>query len=421
MPMIAKNVPPALSVLLAELSDHQSIPEMRKRVRSMLRDLRQQAEADIHSGAATTTGPANRTFSIHLHGGLDLLGTDGCQDLRCRIAAAERISRSVGLIADTVWLTDRVSERFLDFGRATNAKVDRVIADAIILKRLAPLIDAGVVRFSSPWLAACSSCHESFDKEVDFTVKEVAKVFRGEVKRAGQADDSMVFTTGRCFEPEMYLYPNLSEDFTSRDFSQSIIFAQVRSALWKAREAATTGGSVFSNSRAGLAGIMRQEGRLGTKRDLLLMERKREVRVPWVDDLNPAQIVQLRIEAAKALPAFRERMARAMTFSETDLPDSNREDLVAELRQMAVDVRAELEQTQRVSQKFWKTTYGLLGLGLSAYGIATDQVMPGVAGLLPVIQLLMNHQAGQESSLEKLRYKPGFVLVAAQDILAHAT
>ncbi|MGZ3325191.1 MAG: hypothetical protein ACXU9C_29990, partial [Xanthobacteraceae bacterium] len=95
-------------------------------------------------------------------------------------------------------------------------------------------------------------------------------------------------------------------------------------------------------------------------------------------------------------------------------------ELVMELREQSHEVRAELQAAQKNSAKYWKTTYALLGLGLSAYGVATDQVVAGVGGLLPLINLLISHKSGHEKDISKLTTKPGYVLVKAQDILAHA-
>jgi hypothetical protein len=83
-------------------------------------------------------------------------------------------------------------------------------------------------------------------------------------------------------------------------------------------------------------------------------------------------------------------------------------------------VRAELEDRRRTAARFWKGTFGILGLGLSAYGVATDQLVPGVGGLLPIIQLLINHKIGHEAEAGKITRRPGYVLVKAQDILSHA-
>ncbi len=91
-----------------------------------------------------------------------------------------------------------------------------------------------------------------------------------------------------------------------------------------------------------------------------------------------------------------------------------------ELREQAELVRGELQRTQKHSAKYWKVTYGLLGLGLSAYGVSTDQVLPGVGGLLPILQLLIGHKSGHESEVDSQIHKPAYVLLKAQDILAHA-
>jgi hypothetical protein len=110
-----------------------------------------------------------------------------------------------------------------------------------------------------------------------------------------------------------------------------------------------------------------------------------------------------------------------MTVSDPKLTAaSGSDELIAGLREQAAEVRAELDAKRRHSARFWKATYGILGLGLSAYGVAADQLLPGVGGLLPVIHLLISHKTGHESEISKLASKPGYILVKAQDILSHA-
>jgi hypothetical protein len=58
-------------------------------------------------------------------------------------------------------------------------------------------------------------------------------------------------------------------------------------------------------------------------------------------------------------------------------------------------------------------------LGLSAYGVGADEIIAGAGGLLAVIHLLIDHKSGQEAGVSKLTTKPGYVLMKAQDILAH--
>lgn len=110
------DVPPALLLLLHEMAGCESWEDMRRRVKSMLRDLRDQSEAfENKQISRASDAKSSLRFEIHLHGAMDLLARQGCRYLRCRISAAERIARSVGLIADRVWLTDLLTERFVDF------------------------------------------------------------------------------------------------------------------------------------------------------------------------------------------------------------------------------------------------------------------------------------------------------------------
>jgi hypothetical protein len=154
---------------------------------------------------------------------------------------------------------------------------------------------------------------------------------------------------------------------------------------------------------------------------LVLLDRERNFSVPWVSELDASQVLQLREAASSALVPFREKMARAMCVRDLEAVSSTSSSgVVAELREQAAEVHAALEAGRKHSARYWKVTYGLLGLWLSAYGVATDQLLPGVGGLLPVIHLLISHKSGHEADVSKLSSRPGYVLVKAKDILSHA-
>jgi hypothetical protein len=182
-----------------------------------------------------------------------------------------------------------------------------------------------------------------------------------------------------------------------------------------------TGGAVFSNSRIGLAGLARSDGRVFHTGNILMLDQSRDFTVPWVSDLSPLQILQLREEASTALPLLREKICKALKVGDDNLSSRNDIDnLMMSLREQAAEVRSELEAKRKNSARFWKVTYGILGLGLSVYGAATNQAVPAVGGLLPIIQLLIGHKVGHDSDIATLTSKPGYVLVKAQDLLAHA-
>jgi hypothetical protein len=313
-------------------------------------------------------------------------------------------------MADRVWLTDHLSDAVLSMGRATNEALDHLMKHAMTLAPLLPLIAAGIVRFRSPWIPTCGQCSAEFEDEVDFKIER-------------DKDGGYIARTGKSFDPPLFFRSMGARPDgipSSREFAKSTVADQIRSSLWTAREASMTGGSLLTNSRIALAGLLQREGRLPDRGALLLFDKERELSVPWVSDLNAAQILQLREEAALALPAFRECLTRAMARSDAHPEGRSSDEVISELREQAAEVWAELSAKRQHSARYWKVSYGLLGLALSAYGVASDQIIPGVGGILPVLQLLISHKVGYEAELAKPTTRPGYVLVKAKEILAHA-
>lgn len=413
------DVPPALLMLIAELAKSHSDTDARKRIRGMLHELRNQSEVFIEESMGREGYVKNPlSFDVHLHGALDILSGSGCAAMQCRVKTADQIARSVGLFADTVWLTDNLSEMFLDFGRATNAKIEIILDNVFVLSRLLPLILSGVVKFRSPWIPTCSSCLQDFEERIISATQGVAENFLGDFEVEHSKNDEYFIDTGSCFDPRLVFRGVFSKAPTAKEAAEKTIYNELRSAFFVAREAALSGGSVFSNSRIGMAGLMRSEGRMFDRQALLRMDKEREFQIPWVSDLDAAQIVQLRQEASSALPAFREKMAR-MLGSHGALGSSSDEVVVA-LREQAVEVRNELKINQSNSGRYWKTAFGILGLGVSAYGVANGDVATGISGLLPIIQLMIDHKKDHKAEASRIISQPGYVLVKAQDILSHA-
>lgn len=418
------GVPPAVPLLLSEVALAKTWEDARRRVKSLLKELAVQSESYLNSDLDIKPASQNPTqLNIHLHGALDLFTGGGCSELPCRLEAADRLARSVGLIADEIWLTDTFSVNFISFGRATNRKLDAVLADVVILTRLLPLIQAGIVKFRPSVLALCSDCYSTFNNQVDSLAHRLVREFRRDFRVKERAGGGFFVETGRCYDPPL-MHHSLASDGplpTAKYFAEQIVTEEVRSALWAARDASVSGGSVLSNSRVGLAALLQQEGRLVSRGGLLQLEREREISVPWVSSLEPHQVVQLRQEASKALPSFRNTMARALVCSDDSLGGrSTPSAVIEELREQADLVREELGARRSVSARYWRTTYALLGLSLSAYGVSADQPLSAVTGLLPLIQLLIEHKTGHEAEVAMLEHRPGYVLVKAQQLLKHA-
>lgn len=418
------NVPPALLLIWSDFAAGHEWRDIRKRIRAGLRDFKDQSLAFESRNVAREEPVDVRRFEVHPHGALDLMSGDGCIALDCRVAAAKRVARSLGLFADRIWLTDHVSTEVMGIGRATNDSIDRLIHHAVALAPLLPLMEAGIVRFRSPWIATCASCSQEFDAEVERATQAVLRTFTRQVKVEKKPSGGYFVRTGNFFVPPLvhHSFHNDPGDApSSRFFAESLVSREVRRILWAAREATFTRGSVFSNSRVALAGMLHCDGRLpSSARGLRVFEDSRAFDLPWVSELSPAQVLQLREEVSQAVPVLRELLARVATANAPESSALAGDSMVAELRAQAEEVRAELAAKQKKSARYWRTTYGILGLGISAYGVGTDQTLAALGGLLPIIQLLIEHRTTHEAATEKLRLRPGYVLVKAQDLLAHA-
>lgn len=423
------DVPPAVMLLYSEVyAKATSWDDARKLLKALLPELKSQSRAyDLDRFDKNHAEPPMSEFGIHLDGGLNLFTTNGggCRETVCRVAAAERLSRSLGLIADSIWMTDHLTSAFCDFGRVTNAKLDEAVADTLVLGTLMPLIAARVLRFKSPWIPTCQSCVGQFEQRVMQITDELVKTFGKEFTLEDMGDKQYALHTGAVFDPPVVLRllpgrktPDVPPAVDK--YTWGVIHDAIRSALWVGREAAVGHGAVFSNSRVGVAGLVYQEGRFQDLAQLRVMVERRNFDLPWVSNLTPAQVVELRAEASKALPQFRERMASRLLYSPNAGSGGEAADLIAELRYEAAEVRNELEIINRQAKRFWTMPFTLLSLGAAALGVATDQPLGAVGGLLALWQFLGTHEAGNEKDLDKLKCRPGYVLLKAQDILAHA-
>jgi hypothetical protein len=210
---------------------------------------------------------------------------------------------------------------------------------------------------------------------------------------------------------------------TDEMIRRQVIHQCIRTALWDARNAAFVGGAVFSNSKLGLTGVLAEEGRFDTRENLRAFEGHRAGRLPWVGGLSIPQTLQLREEAHEALPALREFLAKHLAARLNDAHGSSTpDDYLAELRSQAADVASELKIATSRRSSLAKNALGVLSLGVCAYGITSEKMTAaeGLAQLLTTLGVLGSHTTPAHQTVERLKSKPGYVLVAAESILAHA-
>ena len=146
----------------------------------------------------------------------------------------------------------------------------------------------------------------------------------------------------------------------------------------------------------------------------------RAAQLPWVQGLSVSQTLELRQEASSALPALREFLARKLSTQGEATDQDATADYVAELREQAGAVRSELAVATSKSPSLRRNATGILGLGISALSMGVQGPVEALANLLTTLGMIHAVPAPNAAHAQTLKAKPGYVLVAAQDILAHA-
>lgn len=417
----APGIPPHIALLLNEQFDLGNPAKVVRKLKSMAGELRDQAQAG-HAIYANELIMDHEKATVVLSGGLDLFsGIGACQALQCRLSYVDEVARSVVLMADQVALHDHFESFILSLKRRpVTGDVYPLLADFYVLQRLRPLIEAGLVKFLRTNIPVCNSCLNFFDSRVDAITDELVTTFAKQivVDRSGAEP---VIDSGDLFTPQL-LYTCAREGVSEIPDSQlirEVIHPVVRAAMWDARDAALCDGLVFSNSRIGLAGLLHADDKRLNQADFQALEANNAANLPWIRGLTIEQTLQLRNEACNALPALRAFLGKRI--KNASLGDGSIEpDYVAELREQAVEVRNELQLVTTRSRSLRRNVTGIVGLGIAAIGAAVDSPIGAALGLMGTLNLIHQMPEPEHKQEQLLKRRPAYVLIAAQDILAHA-
>lgn len=414
------GLPPHVALLLNEDFDLTDPTLVVRRLRSMLRDLKNQVNiCEIEPLPKVPIG--NPEFRAVLSGGLDLFGKTGaCQEVPCRIRYADQIARTVALMSDRVSAHDFFYERISALrSRPTNAELYGLAADTLVLKRVQPLIEAGILRFTSPFMPTCNSCVAEFERRIE-TLTEEAIARIGADMVIERTDNGGYVDLTAVYDPPIFMHfsTKFANSASDEEIRSVFLHEAVRSTVWDARTAAWTSGSVFSNSSVGVSALLSSDGAHFTSPELQAFAADRTAELPWVASLTIEQTLALRDAASLALPQLREFMARRLSgIGESDEPNRQWRQIVEELREQAAEVRSELEAATTRSPSLSRNSAGVLGLAVSAACLIGDGPISALGGLLGTLGLV--HSMDSRHSFEA-KTRPGYVLVSARDILAHS-
>jgi hypothetical protein len=416
------GIPAHIALLLNEDIDLSDYPSAARKLKGMLRDLKDQSNSTAeHEGSQEE--PASREFKAVLSGGLDLFhGIGACQGIHCRLGYADQISRSIALMADRVTANDYFHHQIRSLkSRSKLADFVPLVEDVAVLKRIKPLIEAGIFKFSSPSTRYCKSCMESFEERIEILTDQTLSSFKDQisVERSGNL---LALNLGSIYNPPIHvrINPIYAAEKSEREIARGVVKDAVRSAFFDAQTASCVGGSIFTNSNAGISALLSEDGRLLDSSELRSFSAERAAHLPWVAGLTVQQTLSLRNEASAALPLLREFMASRFGLSHQATPQQSWQLAVAELREQAEQVRAELSLAMSRTTSLQRNASGILGLCVSAVCWAAEGPATALGGLLGTLGLIHAIPAKDSPHVAELRTRPGYILVAAEDILQHA-
>jgi hypothetical protein len=130
-------------------------------------------------------------------------------------------------------------------------------------------------------------------------------------------------------------------------------------------------------------------------------------------------VLNLRAEAATALPAFRESFVQQLMNPAANV--ASIATAIQALRSSAADLEAEITGARVNLERIYRGVFGVLGMSVALYGVASGQVAAAAAGsaLLSVLAALHGSGRTDFKSQGSARSKPAYVLVKAKELAMH--
>lgn len=350
--------------------------------------------------------------------------------LDCRIHSALNFSRTLGLYSDVIYLPDPFTTSFLMDDEWTELQLLRLLKETAVLKTLEPLIQSGVIKFVSPMQNFCTDCMEKFEEQInDFSDQAISDYWNEVSVKSNKQFISL--DTGSLHEPNLimrqYYEPSLKGKKNSkkiaRNLFKDIVNEEIHEHIMTMHEASGLNSTIFSNSRVGLKTLKKLEGVDQEIYNPVDWEKSRTAVIPWIKNLNPTQIIELRDSASNAIPQFRELMLKNITLNNdsTDIDNEKKcTEFILELRAQAYEIKSELDAININSEKKFHNVGGTLGLSIGIYSAAASYPALGLSALIATLGLIHTNLKKDHTDVNKLSAKPGYVLIKAKEILEHA-
>lgn len=421
-----KGVPPVVSLLIAESFDGiHTGAGVRRKLKRMMAELSRQAEWSLDNYRYFDSDVAAVTdFVVRPSGALDPFTTlESCGGVACLFRTAEQFARSVGLLSDRVVLPDVFTPYFLGGHVLDGDSWHGLLRKIVVLERLKPLIEAGIVVFNDLPVRSVSPNERQQLSDAAIHVLDQIESELKFTRKSGIVEIS----TGSLFHRPLhksFRIPSGREHETTRELGRAAFIPELvrdlEDILQDLREAGRTRAILAAGSRLGVLAVRALENRMPELRTLDAWEATRSLELPWVDSLTPHEVVQLRGEAADALPRLRALVGKHIGRTSDD-NDQRVVELVRELRAESAEVESELKTLKWTKQRGFRTLTGALGLTIAVYGVSSGFVPASVAlgSLLSLLGILHSSERQDERDHEQLASRPGYLLLKARNLLEH--
>lgn len=450
----SRRLPSAIEICLAERFTPARARKF-ARDKTFVRELQDQALNDLsvfpYVDTLDCTEPLDpNDFILYASNDLSPFLPDGkCVCAPCRTRYSRAFARGVGLYAEIVVLSDHFS------GAVIKTPPDQWSPDDFAdwieqLQCLEPLMRGGVIRFARWIYSRCGSCGDvSRRAEGDVARRLLDDIWRTpglqfeygipadglspavrvlslsspvmsgpegplglrcgmtktfermllQAERAARKGDGTHPTIGKKIES--YLRPRVLPEL--RRFADTAIFSLTMGQLCNA--------TIATDSLLG-ARVMSYLDELDVQPAAV---RKRwelppTSELPWLQELDPQQVIEVRTEAHRALPAFRS-LLRSQLFTD----DKQRPSTLVDLRAQASEVENELRQLRVVKRR--STLLSLSGLLMAVYGFGTrdpSMIAAGLGGFLSTLAAGHASATGVELKEHGLVHKPAYILLSAR-------
>lgn len=443
------DLPPVIGLLISEKLHEVDTPQaLARRLtdHGLVKDLTDQASRTFGQYRYEEDRlPGDNQLLLTPSASMDPFSSIGkCTDRKCRIGFADSFLRSLGLYADKIAVTDFFTGVFLD----DTVVADELYTELAVLRRLLPLITHRILRFNSSVLRFCETHYQANEDLVRRTTQSMASRVRSDfavdivtgrndvlvcVKSPllGIGEEDGLAQLFRLTPRERAQHVRDIGEFTRRKRLTKRLLElilgrlapamenDVRGSLAALTNAGRTRSALATGSRIESLWLAELDGRGPAMTSVENWESLRSLQLPWVNELTADQIIDLRGEAASALPRLRALLAKRFGDMGDD-SDKRVSDVLAELRVDALDVEAELQASRPIRSLAYRVGTEALAISLVIYGLAVQApvaVAGGVATLLNAIAHSREEER-QTKDHKKLLSKPAYVLVKAKELRA---